>query len=81
MHFRKCFEGIDEPEKLNQVCRRNAPTFSIVLAALSAWAGAEAIRMPVHTKQAERRYQGNMEHVDKEIIRVLSAMAVIIALT
>ncbi|MCJ1352238.1 MAG: hypothetical protein MMC33_002222 [Icmadophila ericetorum] len=60
---------------------RNASTSSMVLAGLSAWTGAEVSNPPIHLKQNENSYHGNMKRVDKEIVRVMSAMAAVMALT
>ena len=59
--------------------RSSAPTLSVVLAGLSAYMGSEPSLVPIHV--GKNLYHGNMEAVDKAIVRTLGALATVVALT
>ena len=50
----------------------------MVIAGLSAWAGSDATVIPAY--MGKNIYQGNLELVDKLLIRVLSALGTVVAL-
>ena len=54
------------------------PLVTMVIAGLSAWAGSDPTVIPAHMGQ--NIYQGNLALVDKQIVRVLSALATVVAL-
>lgn len=50
----------------------------MVIAGLSAWAGSDATVIPAH--MGKNIYQGDLALVDKQIIRVLSALGTVVAM-
>ena len=51
---------------------------TVILAGLSAWAGSDATIIPTHV--GKNIYHGNLAMVDKQIIRILSALGSVVAL-
>ena len=50
----------------------------MIIAGLSAWAGSDATIIPAH--MGKNIYQGDLELVDKQLVRVLSALGTVTAL-
>ena len=55
------------------------PLVTMVIAGMSAWAGSDPTVIPAH--MGRNIYQGNLPLVDKQIVRVLSALGTVVALS
>lgn len=76
------FKQSNPPDIVIEVVRsfpRGTPNFLIIVAGLSAWAAYSADHIPIHT--GKNIYLGNPDAVDSGIIRTMSALSVVIALT
>ena len=69
---------VAEGSALISSLRQTAPAMTMIMAALSAYLGSNPCMLPAF--EGGNLYQGNMELVDKAIIRTLSAYAIILAL-
>ena len=84
MTFRRALaKGMEAPQNVLNVIRafpKDSLTFPMILAGLSAYAGVDPGTEKTH-HEGRAYYLGNMKEVDAAIIRTLSALATVIAIT
>ena len=73
-------EAFTQPFSLNTPHRSDAPPFTIFLAALAAYAASDPSSVPTAANKPSL-YRGDTKIIDKALVRTISSMAVILALT
>ncbi|KAL8956700.1 MAG: hypothetical protein Q9193_005851, partial [Seirophora villosa] len=82
--FRKALNaGLNPPQSVIDAVNllpRDAPNLSLIVAGLAAYTAANPMTIPTVAGRPHM-YQGNMEVIDQSVLRTISTMAVVIALT